>query len=43
MKTIKKNYQAPQMEQIIMKTAGMLAASQTTFQDWNTDEEIGNN
>lgn len=31
------------MEQIIMKTAGMLAASTTTFQDWNADEEIGNN
>ena len=43
MKTIQKNYEAPRMEQIIMKTAGMLAASLTTFQDWNDDEEIGNN
>lgn len=43
MKTIKKNYEAPRMEQIIMKTAGMLAASNTTFDDWHDDEEIGNN
>ena len=40
MKTIKKNYQAPRMEQIIMKTAGMLAASKTSFEDWKDDETI---
>lgn len=39
MNTIKKNYEAPRMEQIVMKTAGMLAASTTTFQGW-TEEDI---
>lgn len=40
MKSIKKHYVAPRMEQITVKTVGMLAASKTTFQGWEEDEEI---
>lgn len=40
MNSIKRTYVAPRMEQITVKTVGMLAASKTSFQDWNDDEEI---